>query len=90
MPLKDFKNPSPKARLFVARDWLALALKISHGENRPTFQLPAGIVGCLTAAPWTLVSSQTPPTGPPEKGKKPIASQDLQSIRILLHHIAWC
>jgi len=89
MRLKDFKNPSPKARHFVALDWLAVALKISHGENQPALRLQAGIVGCLTAAPWTPVSSQTPRKEPPEKGKKPIASQTLQSIRISRHHIAW-
>lgn len=90
MRLKDFKNPSLQARRFAARDCLAVAVKIAPGENRPALQLQAGIVGCLTAAPWTPVSSQTPRKEPPEKGKKPSASQALQSIRISPRHIAWC
>jgi hypothetical protein len=88
MRLQDFKNPLPKGWRFVARDCLSVAPKIAPGENPPAFPLPAGMVGCLTAAPWTRVSSQTPRKEPPEQGKKSIVSQALQSIRISPHHFA--
>jgi hypothetical protein len=74
MRLQDFKNPSPKGWRFLSRDSLSVASKIAQGENQPALQLQAGIVGCLTAAPWTRVSSQTPRKEPPEQGKKSIVS----------------
>jgi hypothetical protein len=90
MRLKDFKNPSLNVRWFVAQDCLALGLKIAPGENQPALPLLADMIGCRTAAPWARVSSQTPRKEPPEKGKKSVASQALQSTRNSPQHFAWC